>query len=57
MHDGAWWAVPLGLLIWAAFWPSKPKWHPFGGLFKRDRKTGAIVMALTLPAKRKRRKR
>jgi hypothetical protein len=53
------WAALLGWLIWAAYFAkAKARWHPFGGMFHRDKKTGAIVMALTLPTKRgKRRKR
>lgn len=43
-------------LLWL-FWPEKTKWHPFGGVFTRDRKTGAITMALTLPTKKSARKR
>lgn len=51
--SGSWLiAIALAWLILAAFWPSKPTWTPFGGVFTRDRKTGAIRMALTLPAKR-----
>jgi hypothetical protein len=52
-------AVLLGWLIVAAFSKKRAKWYPFGGVFKRDRKTGAIVMALTLPTRKstKRRKR
>lgn len=43
-------------LLWL-FWPEKTRWHPFGGVFTRDRKTGAITMALTLPTKKSARKR
>jgi hypothetical protein len=58
MHDSWVVAIPLGLLIgYALLGKSKPKWHPFGGVFTRDRKTGAITMALTLPTKRSARKR
>ncbi len=58
MHDSWVIAVPLGLLIGAViFGKSKPTWHPFGGMFKRDRKTGAITMALTLPTRKSTRKR
>lgn len=44
------------VVLWL-FWPSKSKWHPFGGVFKRDRKTGAITMALTLPTKKSAKRR
>lgn len=51
--SGSWLiAIALAWLILAAFWPSKPTWTPFGGMFTRDRKTGAIKMALTLPTKK-----
>lgn len=54
MHDAWIVAIPLGSLIgYVLMGKSKSKWHPFGGVFTRDRKTGAITMALTLPTKRK----
>jgi hypothetical protein len=46
--------VIIFVILWL-FWPSKSPWHPFGGIYKRDRKTGAITMALTLPIRKKRR--
>lgn len=48
--------VVIGVLLWL-FWPSKSKWHPFGGAFKYDRKTGRLAVAVTLPTKPKPRKR
>lgn len=48
--------IVIGVLLWL-LWPSRSKWHPFGGMFRRDRKTGAIVMALTLPTKRRKKGR
>lgn len=51
-------AIPLGLLIGAVlFGKSKSKWHPFGGVFKYDRKTGRLAVAVTLPTKKNTRKR
>lgn len=59
MHDTGLWLIcaVLAWLIVAAFTQKKARWHPFGGMFTRDRKTGAITMALTLPTKRSARKR
>lgn len=51
--------VIIGVALWL-FWPSKSKWHPFGGVFKHDRKTGQITVAVTLPGRKtkpRRRKR
>jgi hypothetical protein len=59
MHDTGMWvicAVLAWLIVAVIFGKSKPTWHPFGGMFKRDRKTGAITMALTLPTRKSARK-
>ena len=43
-------------LLWL-FWPSKSKWHPFGGVFKHDKRTGQLTVAVRLPTKRKAKRR
>jgi hypothetical protein len=44
--------VVLGVLLWL-FWPSKSKWHPFGGVFRHDKRTGQLTVAVTLPGRKK----
>jgi hypothetical protein len=55
MHDTGTWVI-CGLAAWAivAAWPSKPKWHPFGGMFRHDKRTGQLTVAVTLPGRGKR---
>lgn len=55
MHDTGTWLI-CGLVAWAivAAWPSKAKWTPFAGIFKHDRKTGQLTVAVTLPGRSKR---
>jgi hypothetical protein len=40
-------------VVWL-FWPKKTRWTPFGGVFKHDRRTGQLTVAVTLPGKKKR---
>lgn len=48
--------VIIAILLWL-FWPSKSKWHPFGGVFKHDKRTGQLTVAVTLPGRKRARKR
>lgn len=43
-------------LLWL-FWPEKTRWHPFGGVFKHDKRTGQLTVAVKLPTKRKAKRR
>lgn len=55
MHDPWVVAVPLGLLIGAVlFGRSKPKWRPFAGVFRHDKRTGQVTVAVTLPSRKRR---
>ncbi len=58
MHDTGLWVL-CALLAWAvvAAWPSKAKWHPFGGVFKHDRRTGQLTVAVRLPGKKSKKAR
>lgn len=42
----------IAFVAWL-FWPSKSKWHPFGGIYNFNRKTGQLKIAVTLPTKHK----
>jgi hypothetical protein len=42
----------LAFVVWL-FWPEKTRWHPFGGVFKHDKRTGQLTVAVRLPGKRK----
>lgn len=58
MHDAWVIAIPLGLLVGAVlFGKSKPKWHPFAGVFKHDKRTGQLTVAVTLPGRKKAKRR
>jgi hypothetical protein len=49
----------IAVLLWL-FWPEQTRWTPFGGVFKHDKRTGQLTVAVRLPTKRgtkKRRKR
>jgi hypothetical protein len=48
--------VIVGVLLWL-FWPSKSKWHPFGGIYKFDKKTGRLTATVQLPTKRARKRK
>lgn len=46
----------IGVVVWL-FWPQKTRWHPFGGIYKWDKRTGKLTVAVTLPTKRKKARR
>lgn len=41
----------IAFVVWL-FWPEKTRWHPFGGLYNWNRKTGQLKIAVTLPTKK-----
>lgn len=43
-------------LLWL-FWPEKTRWHPFGGLYKWDKRTRRLTVVAQLPGKKAARKR
>lgn len=43
-------------VVWL-FWPEKTRWHPFGGIYQFNRKTGQLKIAVTLPGKGSKTKR
>lgn len=55
MHDTGLWLIAFALawLIVAAFAPKRAKWYPFGGVFRHDKRTGQLTVAVTLPGRGK----
>lgn len=49
-------ALLIAFVVWL-FWPEKTRWHPFGGIYNFNRKTGQLKIAVTLPTKKNARKR
>lgn len=54
MHDTGFWLLICVVVAAVLFGKTKPKWHPFAGIFKHDRKTGQLTVAVTLPGRSKR---
>lgn len=48
--------IIAGVIVWL-FWPQKTRWTPFGGIYKWDKRTGKLTVAVTLPTKRARKRK
>lgn len=44
------------VVLWL-FWPSKSHWHPFGGVFRHDKRTGQVSVVVQLPGRKKKARR
>lgn len=47
--------IIAGVIAWL-FWPSKSRWHPFGGIYSFDKRTGRLKIAVTLPTTKSKRR-